>query len=272
MGSRLDEVFWVEFNYERLPQVCYVCGLVGHSETHCKEVEPGRGGANSSPRLGPWLRATQGGRRILESRGDHEHNAKKDEELKGGGTKMRRKVSEEVLAKFEKLTMLEKKQDEDRASKQSEESNNMNPMRSSLINKVPMTQAVVMEAVAGSSVEGHKSKGEPRNVETSVSSEEEDNREANKESSCNKVVVLGDVTNIETKHSKDTQCKWKRVPQNERRGPVKENIEGNDIDIRKRKNERDVMDIDMVQMGKRKKAHVIELVAAVVDSQPRREP
>ena len=29
--------FWVSFKYERLPNFCFFCGLLGHDEKHCQE-------------------------------------------------------------------------------------------------------------------------------------------------------------------------------------------------------------------------------------------
>ncbi|KAJ1379363.1 Zinc knuckle CX2CX4HX4C [Sesbania bispinosa] len=67
IGSHADGVMWVDFQYERLPQFCYSCGLVGHEEDTCgtcssqtEQEESGEGN------LGPWLRASQVGRRITD--------------------------------------------------------------------------------------------------------------------------------------------------------------------------------------------------------------
>ncbi|GMP71721.1 hypothetical protein CsSME_00030018 [Camellia sinensis var. sinensis] len=52
------ESVWVTFKYERLPNFCYFCGLLGHSEKECNtllshpETGPGK-----AMQYGPWLRA-----------------------------------------------------------------------------------------------------------------------------------------------------------------------------------------------------------------------
>ena len=34
------EKMWIIFNYERLPTVCYRCGILGHDNRHCEELGP----------------------------------------------------------------------------------------------------------------------------------------------------------------------------------------------------------------------------------------
>ncbi|GMP21824.1 hypothetical protein CsSME_00000095 [Camellia sinensis var. sinensis] len=52
------ESVWVDFKYERLPNFCYCCGVLGHSENECNtllsQLETGTGKA---VQYGPWLRA-----------------------------------------------------------------------------------------------------------------------------------------------------------------------------------------------------------------------
>ncbi|KAJ1435332.1 Zinc knuckle CX2CX4HX4C [Sesbania bispinosa] len=65
VGSKTDGITWVDFQYERLPQFCFSCGLVGHDENTCK-LTAATGNPEERPEsnFGPWLRTTQKGRKI----------------------------------------------------------------------------------------------------------------------------------------------------------------------------------------------------------------
>lgn len=45
---------WVDIKYERLPNLCYVCGKLGHVELECENEE----GKNYMNEYGDWLRAS----------------------------------------------------------------------------------------------------------------------------------------------------------------------------------------------------------------------
>ena len=54
-----DEDCWVEFKYERLPNICYWCGCLDHSDKDCERWIASEGTLASSEReYGPWIRAT----------------------------------------------------------------------------------------------------------------------------------------------------------------------------------------------------------------------
>ena len=73
--------YWVDFRYERLPNFCYICGLLGHDEKHCQaspmEQRLGR-------QYGEWLKA--GG--SLKNGGEKD-KLKMQFEAKKGGSRSR---------------------------------------------------------------------------------------------------------------------------------------------------------------------------------------
>ncbi|GAU30599.1 hypothetical protein TSUD_392900 [Trifolium subterraneum] len=71
VGNPIDGTCWIDFRYEKLPQVCFNCGLLGHVEGLCRnqplELE------NLAP-LGPWIISSQYGRRKMEDRDKKFHS------------------------------------------------------------------------------------------------------------------------------------------------------------------------------------------------------
>lgn len=49
--------FWVEFKYERLPNFCFLCGIIGHTEKFCHLLFEGVNEEYEIP-YGSWLRAS----------------------------------------------------------------------------------------------------------------------------------------------------------------------------------------------------------------------
>nr|GMD01183.1 uncharacterized protein LOC109173053 [Ipomoea batatas] len=47
---------WVSFRYERLPNFCFICGLIGHTEKFCIKLFEGFS-PTAEKHFGPWLRA-----------------------------------------------------------------------------------------------------------------------------------------------------------------------------------------------------------------------
>ncbi|KAJ1376049.1 Zinc knuckle CX2CX4HX4C [Sesbania bispinosa] len=59
-GSKKDGVFWVDFQFERLP-FCYQCGVIGHDEDSCTGEK--NDGDDDHPR-GPRMRASHSGKAV----------------------------------------------------------------------------------------------------------------------------------------------------------------------------------------------------------------
>ena len=53
-----EEERWVSFKYERLPNICYWCGCLDHSDRDCDKWIDNDGTLDSSnKKYGPWIRA-----------------------------------------------------------------------------------------------------------------------------------------------------------------------------------------------------------------------
>jgi hypothetical protein len=65
VGNPIDGTTWIDYRYEKLPQICYKCGIIGHADNLCQNLPLDTG--NAIP-LGPWIRSTQYGRRVLEAK------------------------------------------------------------------------------------------------------------------------------------------------------------------------------------------------------------
>jgi hypothetical protein len=62
VGNPTDGTNWIDYLYEKLPQVCFKCGLIGHAENLCRNQALDL--ITLAP-LGPWIRSTQYGRRKM---------------------------------------------------------------------------------------------------------------------------------------------------------------------------------------------------------------
>ena len=74
--------FWVTFKYERLPNFCFLCGILGHDEKHCSDFQ---GKAEGHRQYGDWLHASNGFKGGFEkqkatSSGGHENRTERMEE------------------------------------------------------------------------------------------------------------------------------------------------------------------------------------------------
>ncbi|GAU49883.1 hypothetical protein TSUD_408220 [Trifolium subterraneum] len=55
-GNPTDGTCWMDFRYEKLPQFCFNCGLVGHAANLCRHKALAE---DTLAPLGPWIRSTQ---------------------------------------------------------------------------------------------------------------------------------------------------------------------------------------------------------------------
>lgn len=57
MRKNGGDCFWIDFKYEKLPNFCFLCGLIGHTDRFCHKLFEGVNEDTERP-YGSWLRAT----------------------------------------------------------------------------------------------------------------------------------------------------------------------------------------------------------------------
>ncbi|XP_042942757.1 uncharacterized protein LOC122276936 [Carya illinoinensis] len=70
--------FWVPFQYEKLPRMCFKCGRIVHEKDGCKET------AESSGQYGVWLRAIPQSRKNSVQKGEQKEKEKREEKEEQG--------------------------------------------------------------------------------------------------------------------------------------------------------------------------------------------
>jgi hypothetical protein len=65
VGNPIDGTCWVDYRYEKLPQVCFNCGMIGHMDKLCRNQALNM---DTLAPLGPWIRSTQYGKRKMEEK------------------------------------------------------------------------------------------------------------------------------------------------------------------------------------------------------------
>jgi hypothetical protein len=65
VGNPTDGTNWIDYRYEKLPQMCFKCGMIGHMDKLCRN-QPLE--LDTLAPLGPWIRSTQYGKRKMEEK------------------------------------------------------------------------------------------------------------------------------------------------------------------------------------------------------------
>lgn len=75
---------WIPCRYEKIPEFCYWCGCIGHTQTEC--VDPKMEGLNNEgPQYGPWMRASEVRRSGLDSQAHNMHTGSRGRGGQPGG-------------------------------------------------------------------------------------------------------------------------------------------------------------------------------------------
>ncbi|KAJ1376678.1 Zinc knuckle CX2CX4HX4C [Sesbania bispinosa] len=99
VGSRKDGVFWVELQYERIPQFCYSCGIIGHEDSGCEAQGKV---AEDTRSLGPWMKASHFGRRIHVAQ---DQSRRDKEESSSGSIRRSKELTKELMEQLNRLSM-----------------------------------------------------------------------------------------------------------------------------------------------------------------------
>jgi hypothetical protein len=62
VGNPTDDTNWIDYRYEKLPQICFKCGMIGHGDNLCRNQALD---LTTLGPLGPWIRSTQYGKRKM---------------------------------------------------------------------------------------------------------------------------------------------------------------------------------------------------------------
>jgi hypothetical protein len=65
VGNPTDGTCWIDYRYEKLPQVCFNCGMIGHYDKLCRNQTLK---LETLAPLGPWIRSTQYDKRKMEAK------------------------------------------------------------------------------------------------------------------------------------------------------------------------------------------------------------
>jgi hypothetical protein len=65
VGNPTDGTNWIDYRYEKLPQVCFKCGMIGHMDKLCRNQPLN---LETLAPIGPWIRSTQYGKRKMEEK------------------------------------------------------------------------------------------------------------------------------------------------------------------------------------------------------------
>ncbi|MCH84338.1 zinc CCHC-type-like protein [Trifolium medium] len=65
VGNPTDGTSLVDYRYEKLPQVCFKCGMIGHADKLCRNQALY---LETLAPLGPWIRSTKYGKRKMEEK------------------------------------------------------------------------------------------------------------------------------------------------------------------------------------------------------------
>ncbi|XP_015959755.1 uncharacterized protein LOC107483660 [Arachis duranensis] len=281
IGSKEDGLIWTDFKYEKLPNFCYYCGLIGHEKSNCQQaIDDEEKGENKSKELGPWLKADLIGSIVKVVKNQQNGDS---EERKEKNTMSQQRLTARMLEKLEKLTMIDIPEPSNSKGKEAEQLQYNQEQRVGIeqeeTEEIPLTLVKQVSntprtMATGSVPEKAEQKESTENIEEEAKRKETKKKEIKEQEREFTPIVLEEVTSTKTakETTKQGNKTWKRQAR-QMAATTKNEKENSDFGRQKRKAlEAEEMEIDSTEVKMIKINAEPILLTAEAAQQPCRRP